>query len=135
LQNSFNLFALLLKDVSSPHTDNFPPTEVFEEGLAANLSIVAAIHQPVSKGRVLDRLLVKIHSEALLGQGVEAVSLERPRLLHARKLDEWILVCGARRRVVDKRNQIIGILFVARQAINEEAVVLRLALEQVDHLV
>jgi len=43
LKNSFDLFSMLLKNISAPHFHMAPSTEIFEEILASYLAIVATL--------------------------------------------------------------------------------------------
>ena len=55
LQNSFNLLSVLLQNISSPHSDDTPCSEVPEEVFATNLSEVFSFQKPFFKRGVLHR--------------------------------------------------------------------------------
>ena len=65
-QDASDVVPLSLNDVSTPHSDNLPLSEVTEEVLRTNLAVVLTIVVPVLQRNELNRLIVHICREAFL---------------------------------------------------------------------
>jgi hypothetical protein len=42
-----HLLSPLVKDVAAPHSQDFPPSKLMEEGLASDLLIVITLNEPI----------------------------------------------------------------------------------------
>ena len=64
-QSCFDLLAMLVQDVSSPHAQDFPSAELVEETFATDFLVVIPLNEPISQGDIVNRLIVLICGDTL----------------------------------------------------------------------
>lgn len=131
LQDCFDLLTVLLKDVAAPHLQDRPGSEVFEEVLAPDLSVISSLKKPLLKRCVLDWHVIFVERKSFLGQSVKLVTVIWAGGIPTQWLG-LLVRCG----ILDQRLQVIGVFAVwSLDAVNEVVVILGLLLKAVDHLV
>jgi len=61
-----------MEDVSTPHPEHLPSSELMKKPLASYLKIVVSLDEPVSEWNVIDRLIKLVSGDALARECVKA---------------------------------------------------------------